>query len=71
MTYHGRDGNRSEEGREPGEESQTVTLRISLERKRKACELASHHRISLSRLVEKLLDDYTEPVKKRRTFMEK
>lgn len=71
MTYQVRDANRSEDGRESGEESQTVTLRISLERKRKAYELASHHRISLSRLVEKLLDDYPEPVEKRHNFMEK
>lgn len=39
--------------------ARTLTLRISRERKRKAHELASHFRISLSRLVEKLLDDYT------------
>jgi hypothetical protein len=33
--------------------------------------MALQHRITLSRLVEKLLDDYPEPIEKRRAFMEK
>jgi hypothetical protein len=41
------------------EAQRTVTLRISREKKRKAHEMALHFRISFSKLVEKLLDDYS------------
>ncbi|MFA7343859.1 MAG: hypothetical protein WC003_06110 [Terrimicrobiaceae bacterium] len=37
-----------------------LTLRIPLEKKRKAYELAKKRRVSLSRLVETLLDNYRE-----------
>jgi predicted HicB family RNase H-like nuclease len=50
----------SRELSEANEVRRRVTLRISLEKKRKAHEMALYFHISLSQLVEKLLDECAE-----------
>ncbi|MCK9588092.1 MAG: hypothetical protein WC076_07290 [Terrimicrobiaceae bacterium] len=60
MTYHSQFGGKSKNSDASAESPRALTLRIPLVKKRKAYELAKKRRISLSRLVETLLDDYRD-----------
>jgi len=60
MTYHPTPMKESENSDASASPLRALTLRIPLEKKRKAYELAKKRRVSLSRLVETLLDNYRE-----------